>query len=112
MESRIGFLNRRMFPDKEAEKERKIRASEADADLRWLVRDPRGLRILKRFFTFSDLFRSPLYEMRTDSTKPDMELAYLEGTRLTAYAVFNEVRRVAPEVLAKLLIEHEEEAHG
>ncbi len=112
MKLRTDFLNRRAFTDEEAEKEQKIRASEADADLRWLVRDPRGLRVLKRFFTFSNIFRSPLYELRTDSTKPDMELAYLEGSRLTAYAVFNEVRRVAPEVLAKLLIEHEEEAHG
>jgi hypothetical protein len=112
MEMGTGFSVRRDDSSKDVENQQKIKRAEADADLRWLALDIRGRRLLRRFFKFSCLFHSAMDTVRVDSPNAALAIAAEEGRKTTAFEVFREVRRVAPEALAKLLNEQEEKAHG
>ena len=108
---RTLFLHRNK-QDESAEKERQNLSAEADADLVWLAKQPRGQRLLKRLLKRTGLMTDTMQSLRTDDPHMTYRLVYLEGSKSVGYDVFKELKRLAPDVCGKLLTEPEEKAHG
>lgn len=108
----IDLLARRTAANDEELKDIQRKRNEADADLRWLINEPRGKRLLCRFFNFSGLFSSAVNEVRMSERNAVVEVMFAEGKKETARTVFRELMRVAPTACAKFLTEQEEKAHG
>ncbi len=106
----IPFLNR-VVRDESADVERQNLSAEADADLTWLAKQPRGQRLLKRLLKRTGLMVDTVQSLRTDDPQLTYRLMYLEGIKSVGYDVFKELKRVAPDVCGKLLTEPEEKAH-
>lgn len=98
--------------EKSADTERQNPSAEADSDLAWLAKQPRGQRLLKRLLKRTGLMVDTTQTLRTDDPQMINRLMYLEGVKSIGYDVFKELKRVAPDVCGKLLIEPEENAHG
>lgn len=106
------LLLRRTKQEEPPETERQSRSSEADEDLLWLAKQPRGQRFLKRLFRTTGLMANTVEALRTDEPHMVYRLLYLEGLRSVGHSIFRDLKRVAPDVCGKLLTEPEEKAHG
>lgn len=98
--------------EKSADVERQNLSAEADSDLVWLAKQPRGQRLLKRLLKRTGLMVDTIQTLRTDDPQMINRLMYLEGVKSIGYDVYKELKRVAPDVCGKLLVEPEENAHG
>lgn len=108
---RTLFLQRAR-EDESAIRERQNLSAEADDDIVWLAKQPRGKRLLKRLLKRTGLMADTMLSLRTDDPQMLYRLVYLEGVKSVGYDVFKELKRLAPDVCGQLLTEREEKAHG
>lgn len=108
---RTLFLHRAK-QEESANAERQNLSAEADSDLVWLAKQPRGQRLLKRLLKRTGLMVDTVGALRIDDPQMMYRLMYLEGVKSIGYDVYKELKRLAPDVCGKLLSESEENAHG
>lgn len=112
MDNLKELLLRRTKQEESVGVERQDKSAEADEDLLWLAKQPRGQRFLKRLFRITCFMDNTLETLRTDEVHMPYRLMYMEGLRSVGYRIYKDLKRVAPDICGKVLIEPEEEAHG
>jgi hypothetical protein len=73
-----------------------LAAAQEEADLKWLVADPRGRRIVRRQLERSGIWRSSF-------TGDALNTAYREGERNGGLRLLAQITRHAPERLVEIL---------
>jgi hypothetical protein len=87
---------------REAEERRRIARAREIADLKWLMRSPRGRRLMWRFMTMSRTFQL--------SFSPNaMQMAFNEGNRNLGLQLLDEVMTLCPELFPVMQKEHQDD---
>lgn len=86
--------------DRKAEAEREEATEESD--LKWLMNDPRGRRIVRRWLSQAGVFRLSF-------TGDAQATAFNEGQRNTGLRLFSQITRWTPERIAELMREEDDE---
>jgi hypothetical protein len=80
----------------EASAESQLADATEEADLKWLMADPRGRRIVRRLLERSGVFR-------TSFTGDALGTAFREGERNAGLRLFDQIARFSPERLASMM---------
>lgn len=115
------FTKRATFPfdDRDAvERKTKLEMALQEAreierkDFLWLVGDKRGRRILWTLFSEAKLFENAFEALGNQGTDTALRLAYIEGTRASAYRLFNRLKELAPMAFEQMIQEQKEITNG